>query len=141
MIILDTNIISEGIRPKPDPMVERWLDSQAPSALFLAGPVVMEQSYGAERYFLKTGSKRYLDYLKRIVDIDYRGRILEFADPAPVVAGRIRAERESVGRPIGVQDAMIAAICLVNGATLATRNVRDFDGLNLKLVNPFEPAA
>jgi len=140
MIVLDTNIISEGVKPKPDPMVERWLDSQDPSLLFLAGPVLMEQSYGAERFFLKTGSRRYLAYLKRI-EIDYRGRILEFGDPAPISAGRIRAERESMGRPISVQDAMIAAICLINGATLATRNVRDFDGLNLKLVNPFEPAA
>ena len=49
--------------------------------------------------------------------------------------------RSSVGRPIGVVDAMIAAICLVHGATLATRNVSDFDGLDLKLVNPFEAGA
>ncbi len=57
-----------------------------------------------------------------------------------IETGKIRARRESPGRPISVQDAMIAAICLANGATLATRNVKDFEGLDLRLVNPFEGA-
>jgi predicted nucleic acid-binding protein len=60
---------------------------------------------------------------------------------ASELAGRLRAVRESRGRPLSIGDAMIAAICIVHGATLATRNVRDFDGLDLKLVNPFEKAA
>jgi predicted nucleic acid-binding protein len=71
----------------------------------------------------------------------FKGRILPFDGEASVAAGRLRAERDRSGRPISIPDAMIAAICRVHGATLATRNVRDFDGLNLKLVNPFEPAA
>jgi predicted nucleic acid-binding protein len=53
----------------------------------------------------------------------------------------VRAQRERRGRPLSLGDSMIAAICLVHGATLATRNVRDFDGLDLKLVNPFEASA
>lgn len=141
MIILDTNVISEGVKPKPDPTTMQWLEQQDLYDLFLTGPGLMEQTYGAERYFLKTGSRRYLDYINRLVRDEYRGRIFEFVDPCPSLAGKLRAERESVGRPISLPDAMIAAICLANGATLATRNVRDFDGLNLKLVNPFEPAA
>ncbi len=119
----------------------QWLEQQDLHDLFLTGPGLMEQTYGAERYLLKTGSQRYLDYIDRLVSEEYRGRIFEFVDPAPALAGKLRAERERIGRPISVQDAMIAAICLVNGATLATRNVRDFDGLDLKLVNPFEPVA
>lgn len=56
------------------------------------------------------------------------------------MTGRLRAKRESIGHPISVQDAMIAAICLSHDATLATRNTKDFEGLDLKLVNPFEEA-
>jgi predicted nucleic acid-binding protein len=71
----------------------------------------------------------------------FRNRILDFDADAPVIAGTLRARRESTGRPFSIVDSMIAAICLINGATLATRNVRDFDGLDLKLVNPFEASA
>jgi predicted nucleic acid-binding protein len=99
----------------------------------------MDQAYGAERIFLRSGSSRYHDALEILIQKRFRGRILEFVDPAPLVAGKLRAKRASMGRPVGVQDAMIAAICLVHGATLATRNVRDFDGLGLAVVNPFEP--
>ncbi len=60
---------------------------------------------------------------------------------AAVLFGSIVAKRNAIGRPITQMDAMIAAICLVHGATLATRNARDFDGLDLRLVNPFEAGA
>ncbi len=68
----------------------------------------------------------------------YVGRILPFDLDAALENGKLRSVREAAGKPIGLADAQIAAICLVHGATLATRNVRDFDGLGLKLVNPFE---
>jgi predicted nucleic acid-binding protein len=68
----------------------------------------------------------------------YRSRILPSDRSAAMSYGEIVARRERAGRPIGPMDAMIAAICIVNGATLATRNVRDFAGLDVKLVNPFE---
>ena len=140
MILLDTNVVSETNKPIPNEAVLEWLEAQEESEIFICGPGLMEQSYGAERYFQKTGSRRYLDHLREIED-QFRDRILEWVNPAPVVAGRIRAERDRIGRPIAMPDAMIAAICIVHGATLATRNVRDFEGLDLKLVNPFEPAA
>lgn len=79
--------------------------------------------------------------MKSIVDVEFAGRILPFDTVAAQTYGRLRAQRERRGRPIKDMDAMIAAICLVHGATLSTRNVRDFDGLDLKLVNPFEAGA
>jgi toxin FitB len=66
--------------------------------------------------------------------------MLHFDVTAALQHGELRAVREAVGRPVGAIDGMIAAICLVHGATLATRNTRDFEGLDLKLVNPFEAA-
>jgi predicted nucleic acid-binding protein len=137
MIVLDTNIVSEADKPTPSQLVLQWFRKQDPLSLFLCGPVVMEQSYGAEKFLLRTGSDRYLKILDRIKE-RFGSRVLEFSGIAPTVAGKIRALRESIGRPVAAQDAMIAAICLVNDATLATRNTRDFEGLDLKLVNPFE---
>ena len=138
MIVLDTNVLSEGDRPSPDPSVLKWFRRQDPLALYVCGPVLMEQSYGAEIFHLRTGSDRHLKTFGRMVE-QFRGRTLDFAGDCPAVAGRIRAFRERAGKPISSNDSMIAAICIVHGAILATRNVRDFDGLDLKLVNPFEP--
>ncbi|OBZ96829.1 twitching motility protein PilT [Pararhizobium polonicum] len=140
MIVLDTNIISELVKSSPDRNVRAWFRREAESNLYLNSIVVMEQSFGAERFYLRTGSDRYIRSLENLLTTQFRGRVLEFTELTPVLTGRLRAKRESVGRPISVQDAMIAAICLSHDATLATRNTKDFEGLDLKLVNPFEEA-
>ena len=140
MILLDTNVVSELQRPQPSALVEKWLVTTGIGTTFICGPVLMEQAFGAERHLLKSGSSRYVKSLERLRG-EYANRILALNAIACELAGRLRAKRESVGRPLSIGDAMIAAICLVHGATLATRNVRDFDGLDLKLVNPFEAGA
>jgi predicted nucleic acid-binding protein len=137
VIVLDTNIVSEAVKPAPNESLKGWMESQITSDLYLCEIVVMEQSYGAERFFLRTGSVRYIDKFDRLL-VAYRGRVLAFDHRAAIETGRLRAKRESMGRQISVQDAMIAAICLSNGATLATRKTKDFEGLDLRLVNPFE---
>ena len=140
MIILDTNVISEPSQPRPSRTVLDWLDRQPESSLFLAVAVIAELSAGAREFARRTGSNRYLRSLE-IVLSEYEGRIVDFRWDAAVLFGVIIAKRNALGRPITQMDAMIAAICLVHGATLATRNFRDFDGLDLKLVNPFEAGA
>jgi predicted nucleic acid-binding protein len=140
MILLDTNIVSEADKPMPNEQVSRWYADQDRQSLFICGPVVMELSYGAEAFFVRTGSQRYLNILRTLLKDRFRDRILKFDGDSPAISGRFRAMRERMGHPISIPDAMIAAICLSHDATLATRNVRDFDGLDLKLVNPFEQA-
>ncbi|MFN3549537.1 MAG: PIN domain-containing protein [Mesorhizobium sp.] len=83
---------------------------------------------------------RNLRYLERIV-VEFDARILAFTTAEALKFGEVVSRRAAVGRPILPFDAMIAAICLVHGATLATRNVRDFEQLDLALVNPFEAGA
>ncbi|APH70809.1 type II toxin-antitoxin system VapC family toxin [Aquibium oceanicum] len=137
MIVLDTNILSELQKPKPDSGVRSWFASVAAREIRLCGPVVMEQAYGAELFRVRTGSTRYSEAFRRTLHT-FSDRVLHFDGGAPELAGRLRASRDALGRPVSIGDAMIASICLVHGATLATRNVRDFDGLDLAVVNPFE---
>ncbi|MEO3997652.1 type II toxin-antitoxin system VapC family toxin [Mesorhizobium sp. CAU 1732] len=138
MIVLDTNVISELQKAAPDGAVASWFASVGIENVFLCVPVLMEQSFGAERFFLRTKSSRYLDILEGATR-EFADRMLVLDGGSSRLAGTIRARLERAGRQMSIGDAMIAAICIAHGATLATRNVRDFDGLDLKLVNPFEP--
>jgi predicted nucleic acid-binding protein len=140
MIVLDTNVVSELQRPRPSIAVESWLSRVGMEATFICGPVLMEQALGAELHRLKSGSLRYLESLTKLRDV-YSERTLNLDGSAHELAGRLLARRKVVGRALTIGDAMIAAICLAHSATLATRNVRDFEGLDLKLVNPFEADA
>ena len=140
MIILDTNVISEPMSRRPSGRVLDWLDQQDARTLFLATPIIAEVSSGAKEFSRRTGSRRYSVLLEKLL-IEYRGKILDFRIEDAIQFGNVIAARNALGRPIDPMDAMIAAICVVNGATLATRNVRDFAGLDLKLVNPFEAGA
>jgi predicted nucleic acid-binding protein len=140
VIVLDTNVVSEVWRNQSEANLLRWFDRQDRFDLFLCMPVIAELSYGASRTLLRDKSMRYLQALEGLIQ-GYQNRILPCDLSSAMKFGEVVAMRERAGRPMGPMDAMIAAICIVHGATLATRNVRDFDGLDLKLVNPFEKAA
>jgi len=140
MILLDTNVVSEATRVAPDPRVREWFDRQSAQDLFLCTPVVAELRYGIER--LAVGKKR--DLLERAIseleEQGFRGRILFVDSEAAHEFGRVVTKRERLGRPIKTMDALIASIALVHRATLATRDISDFEQLGLALVNPFAPA-
>jgi toxin FitB len=138
LIILDTNIISEVERPSANMDVRNWYARQAENLLFLTSTTVAEIAFGAQRMVVRHNNFRYQAALQLLLEGAFKGKILEFDTIAALENGRVRSAREAAGRPIALNDAQIAAVCLVHGATLATRNVRDFDGLGLKLVNPFE---
>ncbi len=136
MILLDTNVVSENFRPHPAPVVVAWIDSQEPRDLYLCSPVLAELRFGAER--LPAG--RAQDHLRRTIDqIEdaFDGRVLQFDAAAAAQYGQISAKRERMGRPMGQMDALIAAIALVEGASLATRDVSGFSDVGLALINPF----
>lgn len=138
MIVLDTNIVSEQTKPYPDETVLGWMNAQHATQLRITTPTIAELSMGANQTILRSGSRKY-ELLLNVLLGEYADRILLFDPVAAEAYGRLVARRRHSGRPILVIDAMIAAICIAHGATLATRNIRDFDGLDLKLVNPFEP--
>ena len=138
MIVLDTNVLSELMRPDPDPAVIAWMDSQDPAQLFLTAVTIAEILYGIAR--LPDGKRKagLRELGAAMLQEDFAGRIISFDEAAAAHYAEVVCERQSGGRPIGMADAQIAAICrTLNGATLATRNSRDFEGIGLDLADPW----
>jgi predicted nucleic acid-binding protein len=137
MLLLDTNVISEVMRIRPDPAVSAWLRKHPRNELWTASVVVAELLAGVA--LLATGSKKRAlgEAVEGVIGEDFRGQILRFDLPAARHYAQIRASRQHIGRPIREVDAMIAAITLTNAAVLATRNTRDFEHCGIKVVNPW----
>jgi predicted nucleic acid-binding protein len=138
VIILDTNVISELSRHVPDPGVLAWLDSLEISEVATTAITAAELRYGVAR--LPEGHrKRELTVMIRgVLSEDFYGRILPFDERASARYADIVTGREKIGRPVGVADAQIAAICRDLGATLATRNTSDFEETGIELIDPWK---
>jgi len=138
VIILDTNVISELSRHVPDPGVLAWLDSLEISEVATTAVTAAELRYGVAR--LPEGHrKRELTVMIRgILSEDFYGRILPFDERASARYADIVTGREKIGRPVGVADAQIAAICRDLGAILATRNTSDFEETGIELIDPWK---
>ena len=138
MTILDTNVISELMKAAPAPAVLAWMSLRPPDDLFISTITMAEILFGIE--LLPKGKRR--DGLFREAEVtfarDFAGRILAFDEGAASMFGSIVATRRIQGRPIGIADGQIAAIARANGATLATRNMEDFEGCGVRLVNPWQ---
>ncbi|MFM2165873.1 MAG: hypothetical protein RIS79_244 [Verrucomicrobiota bacterium] len=131
--LVDTSVLSEGMRPQPDPLVIAWLDQHqedlAISALSLA-----ELARGAEAV---ADGKRKNELVKRIrfLQEDFADAILPFDDAAAWEWARYCKRIHSEGRSVPVIDSLIAATALAYGLTVVTRNTSDFPGVTVK--NPF----
>jgi predicted nucleic acid-binding protein len=136
MILLDTNVVSETMRPQPADNVRRWLDAQRTEDLFLCTPVLAELRYGLEGLPMGGRRTRIEQSIKRIEDA-FADRILPVDRAAAHEYGRIVAQRDRMGRATGTMDGLIAAIAKVHQATIATRDVRGFDDVGLDLIDPF----
>ncbi len=127
MIILDTNVLSEFMRPKPAPVVLTWAAKYPATDLFTTAITEAEIFLGIE--LLTAAEAMFAE--------DLAGRVLGFDSEAARVYSRIAAERRSLGKPISHAEAQIAAIARVRGAKLATRNVSDFVDCSLEIVDPW----
>jgi predicted nucleic acid-binding protein len=137
VILLDTNVLSELMRPTPSIAVETWLGGQPVNGAFISAITEAELRYGLALLPEGQRRRRLLAQAEAMLTEDFAGRILPFDSPAAVVYARIAADRRFAGRPISQPDAQIAAIAVSRGAAVATRNVADFEGCGITLVDPW----
>jgi len=138
MILLDTNVISEIVKPAPSPAVISWLNDQDSATLYISTIVLAEIGYGVEA--LPEGKRKQTlsAAVDSFVDRAFVDRILAFDRDAAKLYGTLMAARRRAGQPLSALDGQIAATASSHGFQLATRNIRDFTNCGLVLVNPFE---
>ena len=138
MIILDTNVISELMKPEPHRRVVKWIDGLPAARLFTTSITKAEILHGI--LLLPAGRRRqaFERAAEGLFEEDFSGRVLPFAADASLPYATIAARRRAAGRPISHFDAQIAAIAAANMAVLATRNVADFEDCGIDLVDPWE---
>lgn len=137
MIILDTNVVSEPLKPLPEPNVLDWLNAQNPETLYLTTVTLAKLLAGVEVMPAGRRRKELHQALTAQVLPLFDGRILSFDEPAAQVFAQINASAQAAGNPISFADCAIAAIASARGFMLATRNVRDFKGTNIEILNPW----
>ena len=133
--LLDTNVVSETTRSRPNPSVVDFLDQT--SELWLALLVVHELEFGLRMMPAGRRRERLRMDVSRFLE-SYSDRILPVSGTGAVWAARIRANAVISGRPPDLIDVLIAGTAKANGLTIATRNVRDFEGLGVGVVNPWD---
>lgn len=137
MIVADTNVVSELMRPAPSPLVRDWVQAQAPGELYTTAITVAEIRYGLERL---AGGRRKQSLLAAATEVftAFSDYIQPFDAEAAIWYATIVAHRDRIGLPIDGFDAQIAAICRTRGAALATRNTRDFRETAIDLIDPWQ---
>lgn len=138
MLILDTNVVSELLRPEPDAAVWAWMVIQTPATLHTTSITLAEILYGLA--LLPEGARRFafMEAAGKTFAEQFPGRILAFDQDAAAAYAAIRSGRRAIGRPVSPIDAQIAAIARAHGATVATRNVKDFADCGIDVVNPWQ---
>ena len=141
MIVLDTNVVSELARRKPDPAVVAWLDAQQSNDIATSSITLAELLYGIARLPRGRRREQLAVAVAGLVHDDLGGRVHPFAVDCAERYALIVSARERLGRPISVLDAQIAAICRTHGAQLATRNTRDFEHTGVEVIDPWAYSA
>jgi predicted nucleic acid-binding protein len=137
MIVVDTNVVSELMRPSPSPVVVGWV-RRSERKLYTTSITLAEIGYGIER--LSDGRRKEL--LRSTAEEtfgDFAERVLPFDAGAAVVYATIVSDRDRTGLPIDGFDAQIASICRVHRAALATRNSKDFRDTGIDVIDPWQP--
>lgn len=138
MIVLDTNVISEPLKPRADPVVIRWLDAQDPETLYLTAVNLAEVLIGIA--LLPAGKrKRGMELgAQSLLAKLFANRLLSFDREAAIALSLLGSRAAAKGYPISVADCQIASIAAVHGFTVATRDTAPFLAAGVPIVNPWE---
>jgi toxin FitB len=137
VIILDTNVVSELMRRSPSPAVVAWADAQVPHDLYTTCLTQAEILLGIALLPAGKRQRAIAEAAVAMFDEDFAGRVLAFGTEAARAYAEIVARRRREGLPISAFDAQIAAIVRATRATLATRNVEDFEETGIEVVDPW----
>ena len=137
MIILDTNVVSEPLKPSPDPSVLNWLDAHDPATFYITTINLAELIAGVEAMPLGRRREALEQALSRQVTALFERRILDFDAKAAEAFAKVASGAQAQGNPIGFADGAIAAIARARGFAVATRNVRDFRGAGIEIIDPW----
>ncbi len=137
MIVLDTNVVSELMRRSPDEDVVRWVDQFMYGEVFITVVTAAELLYGVAR--LPAGERKaaLTTRVSELLDEDFEDQIMPFDNLAAAHYAQIVATREHQGRPISMADGQVAATCRRYGASLATRNTKDFADTGVTVLDPW----
>ena len=137
MIVLDTNVLSEPLKTRPDLKVLAWLDAQAAETLYLSTISYAELRFGVLK--MPDGKRRndLAAQIDRALEL-FKDRILEFNVKAAEQLAQIGARCKKIGKPATAPDAYIAAIAAAHGFSVATRNVDHFRHTGVPVINPWE---
>jgi predicted nucleic acid-binding protein len=136
--LLDTNVLSELLRSRPEPAVLRWIDAQPPLSLHVSAVTQAEMLLGARHMPAGKRQQQLQAALDAIFAEDFAGRVWPFDSGAATHFAAVIDTRRRAGRPMSQFDAQIAAIALHRGAQLVTRSTRDFEGCGLGLLDPWQ---
>jgi predicted nucleic acid-binding protein len=137
MIVLDSNVVSELMCPRPNPGVIRWLDQQPSASIWTTSITIFEIRLGLQMMPFGKRQAVLAAFFERWLSEVAQTRIAIYDDNAARVSADLAAERHKRGRPGELRDTMIAGIVLANHATLATRNVKHFEDIAKSVVNPW----
>jgi len=137
--LLDTNVVSEWVKPQPDPQVMMWLADVDEDRVFMSVVSFGEIRHGIERMPHGRRRERLLSWLTDALPQRFEGRILDVDRRIAEAWGVIMARGQKAGVVMGSMDAFFAATAQTRGLTLVTRNVRDFSLADIALLNPWTP--
>jgi predicted nucleic acid-binding protein len=136
-LLLDTNVLSEGMKPRPNAGVVTWLATVDEDRVYISVVTLTELRYGIERMAASSRRKRLEDWLQSELPQRFDGRILPVDETIADASGRIVARSEAAGRPIEAIDSFLAATAEVHRLTLVTRNQSDFQAVLKTTLNPW----
>jgi hypothetical protein len=137
VIVLDTNVVSELMRPKPEARVTSWLNKLSRQEVWITAISIFELRFGIELRAKGQRRSHLEDSLARILEVGFHDRILNFDEQAANAAALISAKQRITGRSKEVRDTFIAGIVSAHRAGLATRNVRHFQDLDIRVIDPW----